>query len=139
MGLQSRVMTVLLIFRPIFSYLPKNQTTEFHAKILSVDKSNDGLQEFRPKEFSRGLFTLTFTPLQFSESFSQNECSFVEILNFQVSLIFVTCLQQATIFQISNISTKEHSFWLKLSGYLRVIRFISGQYFSKKFRYLIFW
>jgi hypothetical protein len=79
MGLQSPVMTVLLTFRRIFSYLPKNQTTEFHAKILSVDKSNDGLQEFRPKEFSRGLFTITFTPLQFSESFGQKKFLFRDI------------------------------------------------------------
>jgi hypothetical protein len=41
MDLWSRVMTVLLNFRPIFRYLPKNQITAFSPKSLLIDRSHD--------------------------------------------------------------------------------------------------
>ena len=39
-GLPSEIMTVLLGFRPVASYLAKNRITEFRAEILPINRSH---------------------------------------------------------------------------------------------------
>jgi hypothetical protein len=40
MTLHSKVMAVLLNFRPIPGHLPKNQIVEFRSEILPIDRPN---------------------------------------------------------------------------------------------------
>ncbi len=57
MALHSKVMTVLLNFRPIPRYLPKNQIVEFRSEILPIDRSKDPLNILKVSVKKNVLFS----------------------------------------------------------------------------------